>query len=119
MVIDNQGFPLNWEITAASVDDRKVTEELLLTVPAKHVLADGGYLSKTLKAQLFRFYHIDLWTPLHKNMAHHKTVNSSFFKNLRRHIETFFNNLNTIGHFEHPRIRTLSGLNTRLESMFL
>jgi len=48
-------------------------------------------------------------------MANHKAVNSNFLKNLRRHIETFFNNLNTVGHFEHLGIRTLSGLNARLE----
>ncbi|MDT7014913.1 transposase [Levilactobacillus namurensis] len=44
VVIYDQGFPLNWEITEASVDDRKATEELLLTVPAKHVLADAVIL---------------------------------------------------------------------------
>jgi len=119
VVIDDQGFPLNWEVTAASTDDRKVAEELLLTVPSSQVLADGGYLSKPMKERLFKLYHINLWTPLRKNMANHKAVNSNFLKNLRRHIETFFNNLNTVGHFEHPGIRTLSGLNARLESMFL
>ncbi|SMS14814.1 Mobile element protein [Levilactobacillus zymae] len=119
VVLNDQGFPLNWEISTASTDDRKVAEELLLTAPNNQVLADGGYLSQPLKERLFKLYHINLWTPLRKNMAHHKRVNSSLLKNLRRHIETFFNNLNIVGHFEHPGIRTLSGLNARLESMFL
>jgi len=43
VVINDQGFPLNWEITVASTDDRKVAEEPLLTVPSSQVLADGGY----------------------------------------------------------------------------
>lgn len=52
-------------------------------------------------------------------MTNHNIVNSNYLKNLRRHIETFFNNLNILGHFEHPGIRTLSGLAVRLESMLL
>jgi len=44
VVINDQGFPLNWEITAASPDDRKVAEELLLTVPRPSV--GGWWLSQ-------------------------------------------------------------------------
>lgn len=40
-------------------------------------------------------------------------------KNKRRFIETGFNNLNKVGHFEHPGIDTLSGLESRLTTMFL
>ncbi|WP_119327539.1 IS982 family transposase [Companilactobacillus musae] len=119
VVIDDQGFPLSWEVTSASTDDRKVAEELLLTAPNKLVLADGGYLSQALKNWLLEVYNINLWTPIHKNMINRNVVNSNALKNLRRRIETFFNNLNIIGHFEHPGIRTPSGLEVRLESMFL
>lgn len=45
IVLDDKEFPLNWEVTNASIDDRKVAEELLLTAPNKWVLVDGGYLS--------------------------------------------------------------------------
>lgn len=106
-VIDDQRFPLNWKNTAASVDDYKMTEELLLTVSASHILTDGGYLSESLKTHLFQFNHIDLWTSLRKHMtcSHYKIANSNLLKNLIWYIKTFFNNLNSVACFKHPRIR--------------
>ncbi|MFT8744509.1 MAG: IS982 family transposase [Lentilactobacillus hilgardii] len=118
-VMANQGYFLAWELTPASLDDRKAAEELLLTAPARQVLADGGYLSQPLKDRLATTFGIHLWTPLRKNMAAQTTVDTGFLKNQRRHIETNFNNLDTVGHFEHPGIRTMSGLESRLEALLL
>ncbi|RWZ42512.1 hypothetical protein EQG69_09835 [Levilactobacillus brevis] len=91
---------------------------MLLTTPCTHILADGGYLSNRLKERLLTVYGIRLWTPVRKNMKQPKE-DVSLLKNLRRHIETVFNNLNTVGHFEHLGIRTLKGLGIRIESMLL
>ncbi|GEP25385.1 IS982 family transposase [Lentilactobacillus diolivorans] len=118
-VMANQGYFLAWELTPASMDDRKVAEELLLTRPTRQVLADGGYLSQPLKDHLVTTFGIHLWTPLRKNMAADSTVDIAFLKNQRRHIETSFNNLDLVGHFEHPGIRTMSGLKNRLEALLL
>ncbi|KRL80195.1 transposase [Secundilactobacillus paracollinoides DSM 15502 = JCM 11969] len=118
IVLNDQGYVMNWELTPASTDDRKVVEELLLTTPCTHILADGGYLSNRLKERLLTVYGIRLWTPVRKNMKQPKE-DVSLLKNLRRHIETVFNNLNTVGHFEHLGIRTLKGLGIRIESMLL
>ncbi|WP_203640204.1 IS982 family transposase [Levilactobacillus wangkuiensis] len=117
-VMDNNGYFVNWELTAANVDDRKTVEELLGKTPAHQVLADGGYLSRPLQQQL-RTQGINFWFPLRKNMRDSGHVNSSFLKNQRRHIETGFNNLNTVGHFEHPGTCTLIGLGSRLAALFL
>lgn len=117
-VMDNNGYFVNWELTPANVDDRKPVEELLREAPAHQVLADGGYLSRPLQQQL-KSQGINLWFPLRKNMWGSNHVNSAFLKNQRRHIETSFNNLNTVGHFEHPGTDTLIGLGSRLATIFL
>lgn len=118
-VMSNEGYIVDWELTPASVDDRKVTVELLREAPAKYVLADGGYLSRPQQQFLKQRFGIHLWFPIRKNMRQSKQVNSAFLKNKRRHIETCFSNLDKVGHFEHPGIRTMSGLNSRLSTLFL
>ena len=118
-VMTNDGYFVNWELTPASVDDRKVTVELLRNTPTKYVLSDGGYLSRPLQRLLKVRFGIYLWFPLRKNMRQNRAVNSTFLKNQRRHIETAFNNLNIVGHFEHPGTDTMSGLNSRLSTLFL
>jgi hypothetical protein len=118
-VMSNDGYFTDWELTPASVDDRKVTIELLREAPAKYVLADGGYLSRPQQQRLRQEFGIHLWFPLRKNMRRNGQVNSSLLKNQRRHIETQFNNLNTVGHFEHPETSTMSGLDSRLSTLFL
>ncbi|WP_137631948.1 IS982 family transposase [Secundilactobacillus hailunensis] len=117
-VMDNAGYFVNWELTPANVDDRKPVEELLREAPAHQILADGGYLSRTLQKRL-KSQEINFWFPLRKNMRKSGQVNSAFLKNQRRHIETGFNNLNIVGHFEHPGTRTLIGLGSRLAALFL
>ncbi|MFC6253345.1 IS982 family transposase [Secundilactobacillus hailunensis] len=117
-VMDNAGYFVSWELTPANIDDRKSVEELLREAPAHQVLADGGYLSRTLQKRL-KSQEINFWFPLRKNMRKSGQVNSAFLKNQRRHIETGFNNLNIVGHFEHPRTRTLIGLGSRLAALFL
>ncbi|MCH5463447.1 IS982 family transposase [Lactobacillus sp. LC28-10] len=117
-IMNNSGYFLNWELTPANVDDRYVAEELLTRTPAHQVLADGGYLSRSLQKRL-KSEGMNFWFPLRKNMRAAKQVNSSFLKDQRRKIETGFNNLNIVGHFEHPGIHTLSGLDSRLTTMFL
>ena len=118
-VMVDEGYFVNWKITPASVDERAVAPGLLLDSPCRQVLADGGYLSSALKSRLYDEYAINLWTPVRKNMKKPAGENTAELKDKRRQIETGFNNLNTVGHFEHPAIRTLSGLESRLEAMFL
>ncbi len=118
-VMTNQGYLVAWELTPASTDDRRAAEELLLTAPCRQVLADGGYLSRDLKDHLAMAFGIYLWTPVRKNMPAQPKLTTVFLKNQRRHIETVFNNLEMVGHFEHPAIRTMSGLKGRLEALFL
>jgi IS5 family transposase len=117
-IMNSSGHFLNWKVTPANVDDRHVAEELLDIAPADQVLADGGYLSRPLQKKL-KSKGINFWFPLRKNMQAAKQVNSAFLKNQRRKIETGFNNINIVGHFEHPGINTLSGLDSRLTTMFL
>jgi len=115
----NEGYFVNWELTPASIDDRKAAVELLSKSPTKYVLADGGYLSRPLQEFLKRTYGIHLWFPLRKNMRPSDQTNPAFLKNQRRHIETAFNNLNTVSHFEHPGTDTMNGLDSRLSTIFL
>ncbi len=119
-VMDDQGFFRTWDVTAANVDDRQAAEELLAVAPCRLVLADGGYLSQPLNDRLVTTYGIHLWTPKRRNMAMTDSkVKAAWCKNHRRRIETGFDNLNTVGHFEHPRIQSLSGLAARLAALFV
>ncbi|WP_137640413.1 IS982 family transposase [Lactobacillus sp. 218-3] len=118
-VMTNDGYSVNWKLTPASIDDRKAAIELLSKSPTKYVLADGGYLSRPLQEFLKRTYGIHLWFPLRKNMRPSDQTNPAFLKNQQRHIETAFNNLNTVSHFEHPGTDTMNGLDSRLSTIFL
>lgn len=117
-MMTNEGYVAAYDVTQASKHDVTVAEELLNEASSAHVLADVGYLSKDLKEKLAS-KGIDLWTPIRKNMKQLVNVDTSLLKRQRRHIETLFNNLNMVANFEHPRVRSLSGLSTLLESMLL
>jgi hypothetical protein len=80
------------------------------------VLGDAGYLSQPLKQRLAA-KHIQFWTPVRKNMKQPANVDTTLLKQERRTIETVIGNLNLVGHFEHLGIRTMSGLESRLEAL--
>ena len=48
--MDNNGYFVNWELTAANVDDRKPVEELLQEAPARQVLAEYTQTSMQLSS---------------------------------------------------------------------
>ena len=117
-VMTNEGYVAGYEVTKASIHDVRVAEELLEQASSSRFLADVGYLSKDLKQQLST-KGINIWTPLRKIMKQPVNVDITLLKRQRRHIETMFNNLNTVAGFEHPHVRTAVGLEALIEMMLL
>lgn len=68
MLVTLSGYILNYLVTPASVHDIRAVHELLEGCRQSIILADLGYLSHELKADLAqKGYH--LWTPLRQNMV--------------------------------------------------
>ena len=63
----NQGIPVAYTITKASIHDINMVTTLIDQYSCSHILADAGYLSKKLKISLVRL-GVDFWTPKRKNM---------------------------------------------------
>ncbi|QBP18111.1 IS982 family transposase [Acetilactobacillus jinshanensis] len=115
--VSDSGIVLAYTITKASIHDIKMVKTLVDEFPCQHILADEGYISKALKADLAK-HGIWFWTPLRSNMKQY-SYDDSLLRRLRRHIETVFSRLNQLFHIEHNTGRSLNGFQTRLEQALL
>lgn len=114
MLVTLSGFIVTYVVTPASVHDRRVAEELLENTTFPVVLADLGYLSKTLKQTLTQKGYC-FWTPLRRNMTSAKKHNHWRLQAERRTIETRFSVLCSEFDIERPLVRSLKGLELWLE----
>ena len=118
MLVTLSGYILNYIITPASVHDIKAVNELLENCQQSVILADLGYLSQTLRADLENKGY-QLWTPLRQNMVGAKQHNNWELLAMRRTIETRFSELCTLFDVEHTLARGLTGLQLRIEQIIL
>ncbi len=66
---EEAGRLCGFDLTTATVDDRKLLDPLTRWMQDGIVVGDGGYLSKA-KAQEFAQRGVDLLTPTRKNLRH-------------------------------------------------
>ncbi len=106
MLVTLSGLILNYVVTPASVHDIKVVDELLEDCRQSVVLADLGYLSHELKADLAKEGY-RLWPPLRQNMDGAEQHNHWQLLVMRRTIETRFSELCALFDIEHTLTRVL------------
>lgn len=117
VVMEADGLILNYVVTAASVHDVREAPELICHCPCPEIIADVGYVSRSLAQTLLQAGY-QIWTPYRSNMAGAKEHNSRHLKKIRRRIESCFSSLTDLK-VEENTTRTRSGFQTRLEMIIL
>lgn len=112
LVTNVDGIPLHFDITPANVSDVSMTEELLSPVGNQStVLADKGYVSKSISEKLLVKNGIDLWTPKRRNQKNRESKASRrHFNAMRQKIEVVNGILKGQFQLENTLAKTLSGL---------
>ena len=118
MLVTLSGYILNYVVTSASVHDIKTVHDLIGGCQQSVILADLGYLSHELKADLAKEGY-RLWTPLRQNMDGAKEHNHWQLMAMRRTIETRFSELVRLFDIELTLARGLTGLELRIEQILL
>ncbi len=118
MLVTLSGYILNYVVTPASVHDIKTVHDVIAGCQQSVILADLGYLSQELEADLVEKGY-NLWTPLRQNMVGAKQYNHWKVMAMRRSIETRFSELVRLFDIEHTLARGLTGLQLRLEQVVL
>ena len=106
-----------YTLTKASLHDIKMVRTLISQYPCQAILADEGYISKSLKSYLAK-RGIWFWTPRRSNMTPY-SYDDSLLRRLRRRIETVFSGLESLFDIENNYGRSLAGFQTRLEQCLL
>jgi len=112
------GLPVGWELTGATTDEREALRDILdgLARPGQTIIADKGYTSATLEADLAQA-GITLLRPARKREP--ARSGSRFLKPLRQTIESINATLKTHLDIEHHQGRTPAGVITRIASALL
>ncbi|WP_139129327.1 IS982 family transposase [Paenibacillus nuruki] len=95
--IDSFGFVQSYVLSAASVHDVQMVEELLRETPSAFVLGDEGYLSQSLHVRLEKNFGTLLCVPMRSNSKKERWT-PAFTRQMRRkrkQIETLFSILVT------------------------
>lgn len=113
LIVNDYGEILNFQVTPANVDDRKVVPELTEGVIGK-IFGDKGYISEKLFKQLHE-KGLQLITRLKKNMKN-KLMLLSDKMNLRRRglIESVNDQLKNLCQIEHTRHRKIANFMVNL-----
>lgn len=117
VVVGDNGFPVNYVVTPASVHDSQTAYELLTTSPFSIVYGDKGYVTKSLKESLLGC-GIKLITQLRENMSDYSKLENYRIGRLRKPIETVFSSLEQFG-IEDLRCRNLYALKFKVEAILL
>jgi len=115
--VTNQGVAVAYTITKASIHDINMVTTLVDQYPCRQILADTGYLSRKLKAQLAKI-GINFWTPKRRNM-HHTRTDDRLLKRNRRQIESVFSRWVSLFNPEKNRAHSARGFQARLEQCLL
>ena len=111
------GFPVDFAIASADIDDREVLPVLCHRGRYPIVLGDKGYISESLQAELLEIENTCLLPTLRRNQQHQ--YSESFRKlqvRLRRRIETTIGQLTEQFCVSRVRARTQWGLQTRMSN---
>lgn len=111
--VTDSGIVVAYTITKASLHDIKAVKTLISQYFSPIILADLGYLSRTLHEEL-KHKNIWFWTPRRKNMKKRK-FDERLLNRQRRKIETVFSRLCNLFNIEHNRARSFKGFQARLE----
>ena len=106
LIVNDRGELLDFVLTPGNVDDRKPVPRLARRLFGK-LFGDKGYLSKTLRDQLWRMFKVQLITGIRANMKN--TLLPLLDKLLLRRrviVETIVDQLKNISQIEHSRYRS-------------
>lgn len=117
VLVSDNGFPIDYVVTPASISDGKVAFELLEKSSLAVIYGDKGYVDKKVKSELSR-YGIKLISQLRKNMSDYSWFDNYRISRLRKPIETVFSSLEQLG-IECLRCRNLQALKFRTEAILL
>lgn len=117
VLVPDNGYPVDYVVTKASVHDSQVAFELLEKSPFYLVYGDKGYVNQSLKEGLLQC-GITLITQLRENMIGFSKRENYAIGRLRKPIETVFSSLEKFG-IEELRCRTLLTLKFKVEAILL
>ena len=113
------GLPVDFAIANADIDDRQVLPLLCERGRYRVVLADKGYVSEALKADVLETYNVRLYATYRRNQ---KTQYSPSFqrwhRRMRLRIETTLSQLKEQFQIQRIRVRSHCGLRTRASNKF-
>lgn len=95
VVIDDRGALLDFSIASPNEDERTVfLNDCAHTVSGHDGVADKGYIGRAFREELKETFHINLSTPLRKNMKDYRPdAFPHWMKNFRRKVETVIGHL--------------------------
>jgi len=113
IIVDENGFPITFDLTGANVADGSMTEELNKQAGFKWLLGDKGYIGVKLSfAKIF--------VPDKSNAKNPQPIGlNKFILNKRRRIETTISQLTDTLHIETVRARSFWGLCTNIRLKIL
>ncbi|WP_204120384.1 IS982 family transposase [Levilactobacillus sp. 244-2] len=115
--VTNQGIAVAYTITRASIHDVNMVATLVDQYPCRQILADAGYLSRKLKAQLAK-EGINFWAPKRRNM-HRTGIDDHLLKRDWRQVGSIFSRWVSLFNPEKNRAHSAEGFQTRLEQCLL
>ena len=118
--VNLDGYLVDFELTAANVDDRAILWELLSDAYQPIVLGDKGYIGDTFSQELKSEKGITLLALKRNNSknSYPKDIRNWISKH-RRRIETTFSQLAEQFHINEVLANSLSGLKARIQSKIL
>ncbi|NOH04298.1 MAG: IS982 family transposase [Chloroflexi bacterium] len=106
LIFNDQGELLNLLLTPGNVDDRKPVPKMVRKLFGK-LFGDKGYLSKTLRDELLRTFHVQLVTGIRSNMKNMlMPLMDKILLRKRAIAETIIDQLKNISQIEHSRHRS-------------
>lgn len=118
LLVTQHGAPIAYELAAANVDERDILPEITGNRKGM-ILADKGLIRPELKEYLAT-QHLDLQTPLRKNMKDPRPKETvSLMMNIRRKIETVIGQLVERFNIQSIRAKNLWHLSTKVTRKIL
>lgn len=115
--VTETGFPIAYVVSSPKIHDVQLLETIVNEVTVSHILGDKGYISGSIQEKIAQ-KGVTVTTPLRKNMKGADKINDTLLGKRRKKIETVFSSLEKLG-IQDFRSRSLSGFESRLESIFL
>ncbi|WP_411347499.1 IS982 family transposase [Paenibacillus sp. WLX2291] len=119
--IDSFGFVQRYVLSAASVHDVQIVEELLCQAPSAFVLGDKGYLSHAVQVRLKQHLGTLLCVPTRSNSKEQRWTPAftRWMRRKRKQIETVFSILVTRFALSSIRSKSPAGFETNVDGILL